>query len=213
MAKRFIDTELFADEWFNELPKDAKLFFIYFITSCDHAGVLKLNKKLAEFQTGIKGIDTLVKDFGNSLVTLKEGVYWMPKFIKFQYPNFPKSNVRQQESALKILETHGIDIENLNTFLTLNKDFKKSSVSGSVTGLCLFKNSEFFDPPKFKAAFPDWGREKLNFYYGAILAWSNEGNMKKDWIATARTWANRDEKEGKIKFNVFSSSSVHDGIL
>ena len=88
MAKRFIDTEMFCDEWFSELSKDAKLFFIYFITTCDHAGVLKLNKKLCEFQTGLKNIDTVVKELGNSLVTVKENIFFMPKFIKFQYPNF-----------------------------------------------------------------------------------------------------------------------------
>lgn len=212
MAKRFIDTELFADEWFNELPKDAKLFFIYFITSCDHAGVLKLNRKLAEFQTGIKGIDTLIKDFGNSLVTLKDGVYWMPKFLVFQYPDFPKSKVRQQEGALKILDTYGINIENLNTYLTLNKDFKKSYVSGIVTGKHLFKNSEIFEKVKFKEAFPEWSKEKLAYYYEQVLTWSNEGNMKKDWKATVRTWASRDEKLGKIKFDV-KPTHVHLGGL
>jgi len=37
MSKRFIDTNLFQDEWVNELSKDCKLFFIYHITTCDHA--------------------------------------------------------------------------------------------------------------------------------------------------------------------------------
>ena len=43
MAKRFIDTEIFNDDWFMELSKDAKLFYIFYITNCDHAGILKLN--------------------------------------------------------------------------------------------------------------------------------------------------------------------------
>jgi len=104
MAKRFIDTNVFSDEWVCSLSKDAKLFFIYYITSCDHAGVLRLNKKLCEFQTGLKNIDTLTQELGNSLVTVKDGLYFMPRFIKFQYPNFPQSNVKQQDSAIKILK-------------------------------------------------------------------------------------------------------------
>jgi hypothetical protein len=158
MSKRFIDTNLFSDEWFNELSKDCKLFFIYHITTCDHAGILKLNKKLCEFQTGIKSIETVIKELGNSYITLKEGVYWMPKFLKFQYPNFPKSNVRQQQGAINILLTYGINTENINTYLTVNKELPNSYVhdsdneSVSVTG----KNMDKFIPPTLQ--------ETINFF-------------------------------------------------
>jgi len=117
MAKRFIDTELFCDEWFCDLPKDSKLFFLYFITRCDHAGILRLNNKLCEFQTGIKSIETVIKDLGNCLVTVKTGVYFLPKYIKYQYPEFPKSTVKQQEGALKILISFGLWDEENNTLL------------------------------------------------------------------------------------------------
>lgn len=63
-----------------------------------------------------------------------------------------------------------------------------------------FRDSELFDKVKFKEAFPEWSREKLAYYYDSVLTWSNEGNKKIDWKATVRTWANRDEKEGKITF-------------
>ena len=33
------------------------------------------------------------------------------------------------------------------------------------------------------------------------MRYSNEGNMYKDWIATVRVWAKKDELTGKIKFN------------
>lgn len=65
---------------------------------------------------------------------------------------------------------------------------------------CFFRDSPLFDKIKFKEAFPEWSREKLAYYYDSVLAWSNEGNKKIDWKATVRTWANRDEKEGKINF-------------
>jgi hypothetical protein len=77
----------------------------------------------------------------------------------------------------------------------------------------LFTKDPLFEKKVFAAAFPEWSKEKLAYYYDATLTWSNEGNMKKDWKATVRTWALRDEKQGKIKFNVVTSSSQHDGIL
>jgi hypothetical protein len=140
MAKRFISTEMFDDEWFSELSKDGKLFFIYFITKCDHAGILRLNRKLFEFQTKIKGIETVIQELGNSLVTVKDGVYFMPKFLKFQYPEFPKSNVKQQSGAITILSSLGLwDYEN-NTYLTLTKELSNSYDNDNVNDIVIISN-------------------------------------------------------------------------
>ena len=133
MSKRFIDTEMFNDEWFSELTKDTKLFFIYYITSCDHAGVLRLNRKLCEFQTGIKSLDTVIKELGNCLVTVKDSVYFMPKFIKFQYPNFPQSTVKQQFSAIKILKELGFWNNETNSYLTVSKELANTYVNDNDT--------------------------------------------------------------------------------
>jgi hypothetical protein len=103
MSKRFIDTGIFDDDWFMDLPKDAKLLWIYFITKCDHAGILKLNEKLCKVQTDIKDLNLIIKQLGNRLVTVSEHLYFIPKFIEFQYPGFPNSKVRQQQSAVDIL--------------------------------------------------------------------------------------------------------------
>lgn len=132
MAKRFIDTQMFNDEWFCELSPDCKLFFIYFISTCNHAGVFKYNKKLCEFQTGLKSSERLIEELGNSLVTVKEGLYFMPRFIKFQYPNFPKSTVAQQVSAIKILQDLGFwDFKN-NTYRTVTEELVKYYDNDSV---------------------------------------------------------------------------------
>lgn len=104
MAKRFIDTEIFEDPFFMDLSKDGKLFYIYCITRCNHAGIIELNEKLCQFQTGVKSLVTVRQELGNRLVSLNDGFYFLPKFIKFQYPNFPNSNVKQQQSAIEILK-------------------------------------------------------------------------------------------------------------
>lgn len=149
MAKRFIDTNMFSDSWFSELSKDCKLFFVYYITGCDHAGILRLNRKLFEFQTDIKDIDNLIKELGNSLITVKKDVFFMPKFIKFQYPNFPKSKVKQQESAIKILSELGMWNIETNSYRTVPKELVKTydneSVSDNVNDVGIVPN---IVPPK-----------------------------------------------------------------
>ena len=123
MAKRFISTEIFKDEWFMDLSSNAKLLYIYFITTCDHAGIVDVNWKLAEFLTGIeelrKSYQSLLEEFGDRFVFLKKSYYFIPKFIWFQYPGFPKSNVNQQQGAIKRLKEFDLyDEENQ----TLNKE-------------------------------------------------------------------------------------------
>lgn len=108
MAKRFIDTGLFDDDWFMELTKDAKILWIYFLTKCDHAGMLKLNVKLCELQTGIKDLNGVIKQLGNRIVTVSERLYFIPKFLQYQYPGFPYSKAKAQLSAIEILTKYGI---------------------------------------------------------------------------------------------------------
>ena len=54
MAKRFIDTNLFRKRWIRELDIDMKLFWIYLLTDCDHAGIWDVDIERASFQLNLK---------------------------------------------------------------------------------------------------------------------------------------------------------------
>ena len=85
--KRFTDTEKWEDEWFMDLPKDYKLLYQYCIDKCDQVGVIKFNKRLAEFILEFK-IDTedFIKTLGNERVfVMSNGSWWFIKFCDFQY--------------------------------------------------------------------------------------------------------------------------------
>ena len=213
MAKKFIDSGLFDDSWFMDLSLSAKVFWIYCITKCNHAGIIDLNEKLCQFQTGIKGLQTVIKELGNRIITLKNNYYFIPKYIEYQYPNFPNSKVRQQESAIKILEEFNL-IDSTN--LTLKKGLTNpyDSVSDNVNdndndsddkknkGICLMKNSGV-TTDDIKQAFAktnDLKNANHIHYFNAMLDWSeSKGEMRKDWIATARTFARKDLDAGKLK--------------
>jgi len=132
MSKRFIDTGIFDDEWFMELSKDCKLFWIYCITKCNHAGIIKINEKLCKLQTDIKDLHETIKQLGNRLITLNEHLYFIPKFIEFQYPEFPNSKVRQQQSAVEILLKYNLlDKEKLTVIKELNNSYVNDNGNGN----------------------------------------------------------------------------------
>lgn len=126
MSKRFIDTNLFSDEWFSELSTEQKLVFIYLICNCDHAGIYKLNRRLAEFQTGLSNFESILCTMSEYVLKIDSYIYFMPKFLKFQYPDFPKSGVKQQDSAVKLLKRNKISSEILKTYLRLGDEFINS---------------------------------------------------------------------------------------
>jgi hypothetical protein len=139
MAKRFIDTGIFDDTWFMDLSKDAKIAWLYLITKCDHAGIIEINEKLIILQTGIKSWPIVRQELNSRLINLRDKYFFIPKFIQFQYPNFPKSNVNQQSGAIKRLCEFGlfrdgqvVDLQALNSSLTLSQDLAKSYGNGNV---------------------------------------------------------------------------------
>ena len=131
MGKRFIDTDLFKDAWFDSLSKDGKLFWLYYITNCDHAGLLKLNFRQITFYTGIENPETVIKELSNRLVTVSKDLIWMPKFFVYQYPNWPEKQFRAANSAYDLLRKLPLD---LKSYLTLTEEFINSYGNGKGNG-------------------------------------------------------------------------------
>lgn len=130
---------MFDDTWFMDLSKDAKIAWIYLITKCDHAGIIEINERLFKVQTGVNSWSTVHNELGNRLYNLRDMYFFIPKFIQFQYPGFPKSNVNQQTGAIKRLCEFGlfcdgqlIDIQQFNSSPTLTNGVTKTY--GNVNG-------------------------------------------------------------------------------
>lgn len=176
MAKRFIDTGLFEDEWFSELDLGGKLLWVYILTRCDHAGLMKYNKKLIEFQTGIKGIETVMEQLGNRLIRLTEVLLFCPKFLTYQYPGFPNSKVASQRSAVDLLLKSGVLVEGedfeekINSYLTVTQHLHKSCDNDNGNGYeygngksraKVFKPDFAAIPESHRQSFEDWYNYKL----------------------------------------------------
>jgi uncharacterized phage protein (TIGR02220 family) len=88
MAKRFVESRIFDDVWFQELSAEWKLLWWYLLCKCDEAGMWKVNYKLAEFQIGKK----INWDKTNQMINKnKERIKFYPEFwvladfVIFQY--------------------------------------------------------------------------------------------------------------------------------
>ena len=213
MAKRFIDTGLFDDPWFMGLSVSAKVFWLYCITKCDHAGILEMNERLCIFQTGIKGLATVTKQLGNRLIKLADPYYFIPKYIEYQYPNFPNSKVRQQDSAIKRLREFKLFDDNTQTVIeglinsydnVSDSDSDSDNVTGKEKkkGNCLMRNSGttlIIIEESFRKS-DDLIFADAKYYFNSALAWSDSGgNMRIDWVATVSNFARKDMRDQKLK--------------
>jgi hypothetical protein len=214
MAKRFIDTGLFDDPWFMDLSLSEKVLWVYCITKCDHAGILELNEKLCQFQTGIKNIKPIIKGLGNRLIMVSGPYYFIPKYLEYQYPNFPNSKVRQQDSAIKRLKEFKLFDEHTQSVIEgLVNSYDNVSVNGNVSvnetgtiekvkGKCLMRNSgvKLSDVEDAFKGSDDLMFADAKYYFNSALAWSDSGgNMRIDWIATISNFARRDMRDQKLK--------------
>ena len=122
-----------------------------------------------------------------------------------KYESVKERNSVNSRKRWDAVASSGIPKSTKNADKGIGKDKGKDILNKKVS----FKDSLLFDKNEFKISFPDWTKEKLLYYYEQVLTWSNEGNKKLDWKATVRTWASRDEKEGKIKFNSNKIGQTH----
>jgi hypothetical protein len=105
MANRFTATEKWSDPWFCELSEKDKLFWIYLVDNCDHAGIWQVNWPLVRFY--IKDYVLNEKSFNGRIVKLREDKWFIPKFIEFQYKTGLNPENRAHQSVLNILEKEG----------------------------------------------------------------------------------------------------------
>ncbi len=108
---------------------------------------------------------------------------------------------KKKPIGLIIEKPIGLSENNPNVNVNDNKNGNGNKKNPLLSKKHLFIKSIFYEKKAFAEALPDWTKEKLKYYYEALDRWSAEGNKKIDWIATAKNWASRDEKEGKIKFS------------
>jgi hypothetical protein len=104
-SKRFTATEKWEDQWFYSLPDIDKLFWLYLLDNCDHAGIWQVNWNLVGAH--LKG-KVNREAFASRIQVLSKDRWFIPGFITFQYGTLNQYN-RVHASVIKILEKYGVD--------------------------------------------------------------------------------------------------------
>jgi len=105
MAKRFTATDKWADPWFCNLPTADKLFWIFILDNCDHAGIWKINWKLVSFH--IPEFIYKHEHFSDRIIEINTEKMFVQKFVDYQYGSLNSDN-RAHASVIAILEKEGI---------------------------------------------------------------------------------------------------------
>lgn len=172
MPKRFTDNEKWKDAWFMDLPSKYKLFWLYILDECNHAGVWKVNFKVSIFYIGEHLEYSEVKRVLKSRITILNDEYWyINKFIKYQYNlEIEELNYKNKVhlSVLKILNSYD-DFKHLCSPLIGAKDkdkdkekviVKKEAVVKQKETIPLIK--EFMLYAKSKLSDDDYKRKRDN---------------------------------------------------
>ena len=106
MSKRFTDTEKWDDPWFCDLSPQDKLFWNFLCDKCDHAGIWKVNMKLAEFHLERKPDLSVL---GDRVAWLNDEKIFLPGFLSFQY-GMLNENSKVHKSVLDKLKKEGVSI-------------------------------------------------------------------------------------------------------
>jgi hypothetical protein len=108
MGKRFTETGKWSDSWFRKLSPAHKLGWQYLTDTCDAAGVIELDRELAEFMIGCEvDWDALIASSEGRIERLSNSRLWLTKFVGFQYGTLSDS-CPPHKAAIQCLRKHGL---------------------------------------------------------------------------------------------------------
>jgi hypothetical protein len=155
MSKRFTATDKWDDPWFFGLNNTNKLFWLYLLDNCNHAGIWQVNIKLVEFR--IKDFVYEPEVFKDRIFELSSEKWFIRKFVDFQYGELNKDN-RAHQSVISILQKEGAYKGHTSPLLGAkdkDKDKDKDTTSESSNQAIINTTNNSFDD-RFKDQTGGW---------------------------------------------------------
>jgi len=109
MSKRLTDTNKWRKPFIKGLPTSYKLFWLYLLDECDHAGIWQVEVEIAEIRTGEKFKQSEALElFKEKIHVFDDGEKWfIPDFVEFQYGQLNPSN-RAHNSVISLLSKYSL---------------------------------------------------------------------------------------------------------
>lgn len=109
MAKRMTDTDKWKKPFIKSLPAEYKLFWLFLLDECDHAGIWHIEMDVLELRLGIKlSLEKARGFFKEKIVVFDSGnKIFVPDFITFQYGVLSPAN-KAHNSVINILTRYNL---------------------------------------------------------------------------------------------------------
>lgn len=214
-----------------DLPNKYKLFWIFLLTDCDHAGVWQVNYKTASFYVGEHLEPSECERFlKGRIVKIENDKYWfLPKFIEFQYGQELKESNLALKSVIQILRKYKLFdfLPKVKIILGANKGHKRSSKApkdkdkeedkGEDKRSSLGKSENLFlrNPSMIETieyfescGYPKEEAEKFWSNYEGLGWVTAHGGVIKNWQAKVIGWMNNSKQlnNGNAKDKTYKGS-------
>ena len=114
MPKRFASTEIWVEDWFLDMPIEYKLFWFYLLSTCNHAGLFKVNIKVFCIQNNVKlDLNKAIDYFNNGkdrIRIVNDNLWLIEDFFFYQYGDVFNPNNRVHNSIEKLLIKDGVSL-------------------------------------------------------------------------------------------------------
>jgi hypothetical protein len=107
-VKRFIASETWDQSWFRKLTPQMKSFWFYLLLKVDCSGVWEPDFELASFVIGGKVVESDMSQFGDRVLKLASGKWWLTGFIRFQYGELSES-CGPHKAVFKMIAKNGLE--------------------------------------------------------------------------------------------------------
>jgi len=186
MAKRFTSTEIWGEDWFLDMPIEYKLFWYYILSTCDHAGIFKVNLRAFCGLNGVKLDSKEALNYFNNgkdrIRIIADNLWLIEDFFYYQYGEVFNPNNRVHDSIEKIYNKYDLKMTSIRGLKDLkdrvkDKDKDKDKDKGSYLkgGVGEILRGEKFSEDLTEVFFKDGSKQKLG---SDQLNWAVNGSLK-----------------------------------
>jgi hypothetical protein len=146
MSKRFTDTDKWKKPFIKSLPAEYKIFWLFLLDECDHAGIWHVELDIAEARLGIKlSLEKIRGLFNGKVVEFDSGnKLFVPDFVQFQYGILNPEN-KAHRSVINILNRYNL-MEHVSPFQRAkdkDKELDKDKDTDMVGGIFSIEHCAF----------------------------------------------------------------------